>query len=217
MINQGVLKGGGLCLLFGAFLVYRNIAIGVEMSQVLSFAMYYLFGSLVFIFSLVRFKDAINPLSIYVIFVFLMAYSFIRFSDKQLPYVFNTILVLNLSVITYLFFASLDITARPLRFLKLNTQLKRILIYLICVASFFTFLIEVASFGYLPVLQIGASDVYIETNAKLVPFLHYFIVLLAFVPAWAYVMFKQKILSKKEFLGLLLISIFILVNYFAQL
>ncbi|WP_432712685.1 O-antigen polymerase [Pedobacter sp.] len=216
VLNKGVLKGGILCLLVGVFLVYRNLNIGVEQSQVLNFGLYYLFGCLVLIFSLIKFKDAINPISIYVMFVFLMSYSYIRLSDMQLPYSISTVLVLNLSVFSYLTFASLDFNPKPFKFLKLNNELKRILLYLICAASFFTFLIEVVSFGYLPVLQIGASDVYIETNAKLVPFLHYFIVLLAFIPAWSYVMFKETVITKKEFISLLIIALFILVNYLSR-
>jgi oligosaccharide repeat unit polymerase len=90
------------------------------------------------------------------------------------------------------------------------------LLYTICIASTITFVIECAFFGYLPVLNISNADVYIDTNAKLVPFLHYFIVLLAFVPSWSYVLYKEKVLKKNEYRLLLFITLFILVNYLSR-
>jgi oligosaccharide repeat unit polymerase len=204
------------CLIFGVFIILRYLSLEIDPVQVFTFMGYYCLACTALIFSLFKYRDPINPISIYTIFIYLMSYSFMRLSSQQGPYSLSTLLVLNLSVFFYLIFASFSFRFKPFKLFKLNNELKRYFIYLICGASFITFLIEVAMFGYLPVLNIGSSDVYIETNAKLVPFLHYFIVLLAFVPSWAYLLYKEQIITKKELILLGTLTIFILVNYLSR-
>lgn len=216
MAIKGIIRGGIFCIVFGLYIIFRYLSLEIDVEQVFAFVGYYCLACIALIFSLVKYRNPVNPISIYTIFIFLMSYSFMRLSSQQSTYALSTLLVLNFSILFYLIFASITFNFKPFRFFKLNNQLKRHFIYLICGASFITFLIEVAMFGYLPVLNIGSNDVYIETNAKLVPFLHYFIVLLAFVPSWAYLLYKEKIITKKELIFLGALTIFILVNYLSR-
>ncbi len=198
------------------FLCYRYLSIGIPVDQVVVFASYFFFSSTVLAVSFIRFKDSINPVSIYCVFVFLMSYSFIRLSFLQSSYSVDTIVLLNLSIVSYLCFAFVDYPYKPVFLFSLSFNLRRIFLYTIILGSLITFCIECALFGYLPVLHIASADVYIETNAKLVPFLHYFIVLLAFIPAWSYIYYKLKFIGKTEYRVLLLITLFILVNYLSR-
>ena len=216
MGTKGIIQGVMVCLTVGIFIIFRYLSLEIDAGQVFTFAGYYCLACTALIFSFFKYRDPVNPISIYTVFVYLMSYSFMRLSFHQSPYALSTLLVLNFSILSYLVFASISFNIKPFRFYKLDNHLKRYFVYLICGASFITFLIEVAMFGYLPVLNIGSNDVYIETNAKLVPFLHYFIVLLAFVPSWAYLLYKEKIITKRELILLGTLTIFILVNYLSR-
>jgi oligosaccharide repeat unit polymerase len=197
-------------------IVYRYTTLGVAKDQILTFSVFYLTGTFALVLSFIRFKKAINPISIYSIFIFLMAYSFIRLSDLQSGYSTNTIILLTSSAFFYLLSALFNYPYKPVRLFVLTSSLRILFLYAIVSGSFITFCIECILFGYLPVLHIFSSDVYSETNAKLVPFLHYFIVLLAFVPTWSFIFYKQKMITKAKFRFLLALSLFILVNYLSR-
>jgi len=216
MISIKLLKEAGLCFLVGFLLALRYVSIGIDQEQVFFFASYYSLATAVYIFSRIRFNSLINPVSLIVPFLFLLAYSFIQLSIEQVSYTLNTFLIINISIIMYLFFASLSYSYKPVKIIALNNDLKRKFIYFICSMTFLTFVIECFRFGFVPILNMANLDVYGETNSKLVPFLHYFIILNAFIPAWLYIFYKEQIISKKEFIGIFFISVFILLNYLSK-
>ncbi|MDQ6529600.1 O-antigen polymerase [Flavobacterium sp. LHD-85] len=215
-ISINLLKQIFFILIVGVLLCYRYLSIGVDSIQVLYFSVYYCFATFAVILSGWRFKSLINPISIFVPFLYLLSYSFLQLSVDQVNYSSMTFLIINCSIVIYLLFASLNYPYKPVKIFALDEKLKRKLLYFISLMAFLTFIIECIVFGYIPILNITSVDVYGETNEKLVPFLHYFIILNSLLPTWAYVFFKEKIISKKEFRLVLALSIFILLNYLSK-
>ncbi|BAV10204.1 oligosaccharide repeat unit polymerase [Filimonas lacunae] len=205
-----------IILLAGAIIAARLIQLEVPVDQIYYFSGYYCFAVMVFAISILRFGDFINPLSVYSIFIFLLSYSFVRFANTQSEYYFKTRLILNLSILTYVCFALVDYKVVPVAVMRFTSRVRRNILTGVVVAAFCTFLAECALFGYIPILNITSQDVYIETNAKLIPFLHYFIVLCAFVPTWGYLLYKQGDMSKKRMYLLNAVTFFILLNYLSR-
>jgi len=205
-----------LIIFIGFILVIRYNSINVNTEQVALFGIYYCFATIVFIISKLLFKNVINPLSIYTVFLFLLSFSFIVLSIEQSPYSIKTFLIINFSVFFYILFSIIDFPTTPVKLPQFDNELKRIFIYAIILVAFLTFISECSMFGYIPILNISTLDIYNDTNSKLIPFLHYFITLLGFMPAWLYIYLKQELITKKEFKYLLLLTIFILLNYLSK-
>lgn len=215
-INFSLLKEIGICLLVGLLMIYRFINLGIDNTQVLFFSLYYCIATFAFFLSRIRFKGAINPISLFVPFLFLLSYSFIQLSIEQVTYSIKTFLVINVSIIMYILFSSFNYNYSPVKLFVLDINLKRKLFYFICIMALLTFFTECLIFGYIPILNISRLDVYNETNTKLLPFLHYFITLMALVPAWAYIYLKEKVISKREYRFFIFISLLILFNYLSK-
>jgi oligosaccharide repeat unit polymerase len=79
-----------------------------------------------------------------------------------------------------------------------------------------TFLLEIKTFGYLPLLKMFSMDVYKDTNDKLLSFLHYFIIIAAIIPSWAYILYRKEIISKKILIWFSVGALFILMNYLSR-
>lgn len=213
---RSLLKETSALFIVGFFLIYRYIDIGIEHKQVLLFSIYYTFAVLTFVFSRFRFSSPINPISIFVPFLFLLAYSFLQLSVNQGDYSLSTYVVINVSIITYLVFATLEYPYKPLVIFKVDNNLKVRLVRFVLFMAFMTFVIECFMFGYIPIFNIASLDVYNDSNAKLVPFLHYFIIINAFLPSWSYIFLKENLISKLEFRIILFLSCFILLNYLSK-
>ncbi|WP_300978634.1 hypothetical protein, partial [Flavobacterium sp.] len=181
-------------VLIGILLVVRFINIDVKNDQIKLFVLYYSIAVGAYLFSKIRFTNAINPISIFVPFLFLLSYSFIRLSDQQVAYSWKTFSIINISIFSYLFFASLHYDYKPIKIFQFNNSLRRKFIFFICIMIYLTFVLECYLFGFVPIFNILNSSLYLETNDKLIPFLHYFIVLNSFIPAWLYIYYKEKII-----------------------
>ncbi|WP_432223076.1 O-antigen polymerase [Flavobacterium sp. TMP13] len=190
--------------------------IGIQNDQIINFSIYYCYASFALVLSNIRYKAIINPISIFVPFLYLLSYSFLQLSSEQFSYSPKTFLIINCSIILYLFFATLNYNSVPVKIFTFNNDIRQKLLCFICLMALFTFAVECYVFGFIPILNITNADLYGETNEKLVPFLHYFILLNPLLPTWAYIFLKEKIISKKEFKFILFISLFILLNYLSK-
>jgi oligosaccharide repeat unit polymerase len=213
---KSLFKEISLFIIAGFLLIHRYINIDIEHSQVTLFSLYYVFAVMTYVFSRLRFKSLINPISIFVPFLFLLSYSFLQLSENQNSYSLTTFLVINVSITTYLVFASLEYSYKPLIIIRADNNLRVRLVRFISFMAFITFVIECFMFGYIPIFNITSLDVYNDSNSKLVPFLHYFIIINAFLPSWLYIFFKENLISKREFRVLLFVSCFILLNYLSK-
>lgn len=215
-ISSSMFKEIVICLLLWLLLTYRYINLGIDKTQVLYFSLYYIIATFAFLLSRIRFKNPINPISLFVPFLFLLSYSFIQLSDEQVTYSQKTFIVINISIVMYMLFASFNYSYTPFKLFVLDINLKKNLFYFICIMAFLTFVGECLIFGYIPILNFSGLDVYNETNSKLIPFFHYFINLMGLVPAWAYIYLKETVFSKREFRFFIFISLLILFNYLSK-
>ncbi len=184
---QSLFKEISVFFIIGLLLIYRYVDIGLEQNQVILFSLYYFFAVLTFVFSRLRFNSPINPISIFVPFLFLLSYSFLQLSENQSVYSFHTLVIINVSIIAYLIFASLEYSYQPLKLTKIDNNLRVKFLRFFILMAFVTLVIECFMFGYIPIFNITGLDVYNDSNTKLVPFLHYFIVINAFIPTWSYI------------------------------
>ena len=92
---QSLFKEISVFFIIGLLLIYRYVDIGLEQNQVILFSLYYFFAVLTFVFSRLRFNSPINPISIFVPFLFLLSYSFLQLSENQSVYSFHTLVIIN--------------------------------------------------------------------------------------------------------------------------
>jgi hypothetical protein len=59
-------------------------------------------------------------------------------------------------------------------------------------------------------------DVYADTNDKLIPFVHYFVMLAALFPSWSFIYFKKGLIKKSSFIFYAFVSIFVVLNYLSR-
>lgn len=203
-------------ILFVIYLIWRYIDLGYDVRLVISAAFFWGIATGLLCYANVIFKNPINPITAFSVYIFLFGYSIIPISSEQKEYSLTTYLVVFLSVISFLVPILFKIKIPEIKILVLSINQRIKLLYFLLIASCLTFLLECLNFGFIPLFEITSRDIYIETNQKLLPFLHYFIVLNSYIPCWAYLFYKKKILSKKSFYTILFISSFILLNYLSR-
>jgi oligosaccharide repeat unit polymerase len=139
----------------------------------------------------------------------------------------KTVLVVVLSIISFVLGAFLLFISKKnisiydtitnylskLLSVKINGKL---LLFTLFFLSVVIFTIEVILVGYLPVFEMFDRFVYEEVNDKLIPFVHYFVVLSSIIPAWAYIFYKKEKISKFQYYFLHIVSLFININFFSR-
>lgn len=206
-----------LCLsLFLIYLIVRYSKMGYD-AQLLTITAFFWSVTIGLLFySNLRFNNPINPITAFSIYIFLFGYSIIPISKMQKAYSNTTYAVVLLSLLFFLLPIILDIKIADIKVKVLSLKQRIRFLHLMLIASCITFLLECINFGFIPLFEITSRDVYIETNQKLVPFLHYFIVLNSYIPCWVYIFRKKGIISKCHFRVILIISVFILLNYLSR-
>ncbi len=202
---------------FGLFLCLRYYLIDIDINEIVCFALFYFFSIATLFISFKFYDQFINPISIYFPFLFCVSYSFIRLSIDQTPYTLNTIIIVILSISSYILAAMAKLAPKKIRTGKSFTKrTRRLILYFIFAAAVITFILEIRLVGYIPILNVTNADIYKELNKNIIPFLHYFVMILAFFPAWVYIMRKQRIISKREFQLFLIGAFLILINYLSR-
>lgn len=215
-INKTALSFFIIFIILGIMLIVHYINMGVQ-NVLFGFGLILTFGILSICLSIQKWKDFINPVSLYFIFIFGFAFSQLNLSTLVKSFNIVSIAILVLSICSYLIGTFINIRFKsPFKFIYFNTKTSLILFYLIIIFSVFSFIIEVLQIGYLPILRIFSFDIYNDSNKKLVSFIHYFIMLFAIYPAWSFILLKGKIISKTFYIALLIFSFFILLNYLSR-
>lgn len=215
-ISRGFFILAGGLFFFSLFVFFRYYTLGYDFESIaIAFTVFFTAISILF-FSSLKFRDPINPVSIYFLFLILFGYSIIPLSSFQSKYSVNTYWVIILSAISYFVPIGLNIAISNVKLIVLSINQRKSLLYFLLSMSVITFVLECISFGYIPFLKMFSYDIYSDTNSKLIPFLHYFIVLNSFIPCWAYLFRKKDILSTRQYHVILLISLFILMNYLSR-
>jgi hypothetical protein len=208
---------------------YSLPVFNIDRSQLMFFGIISYLNVFLLIFSFTVFKKYINPLSLFCLFIFFYAYSILPLTENYRNINFNTHLVVIITLIAF-------ITGLLLPFSKLNIKLKigkigkiqdffsffqkdnNKVIFLngLFFLSIIVFIIEVIKIGYLPLLGMFDNFAYRDAIKAQIHFLHYFVVLTALIPSWAYIFHKEGKISKRYYIIIQLVSIFILINFFSR-
>lgn len=206
-----------LLVLLNVYFILRLHRFDLSTGYILPFIIGYNFIILINLVAYYFFKDYINPISAYSVFLFCFSFSFIPLSGLQRVFSVYGLMILIVSVLSFFLGA---IVFRKIRFLNLfpvfTKRSKKILIYFLLSVSIFSFLMEIHKLNYLPLLNVLKRDVYNETSSAYIPFLNTFILLSSVIPVWSILLYRKGIISKREYRFILLASIFILVNHFGR-
>ena len=205
-----------------AIILHRFLNIyQIQLKATLPFIYIYIGLFVIIIFSFVKYKELLNPVLLFSPMIFFYAISSIKLTDRQLALSNLTHLIIISSIISLLIGLSFPkIKVANIRLLKtkflLSDYSKHYIFFGIFFLTIVTFLWECIRFGYIPILKVFAKDVYTDTNNLTIPFLHYFILLIPINIIWTIIFYKQKKLSKINTILILILFIFIQLNYFSR-
>ena len=169
--------------------------------------------------SIYIYKLFLNPFSVYSVFIFLFGYSYISISDDQnKSYSFLTELVVFTSILFFFVGCFLG-QFRPfiLKGFCLNNHAKKLLLRVLLILGIIIFLLEMLYLGYLPIINLGNDlNVYEDSNHSLMPFGHYIVLFMAFMPSISYTYYKLNLSSKINFILISFISLFIIFNFLSR-
>ncbi len=194
----------------------RYLTLGIDADSINGFIIAYFFVCILLYVATFYFKNPLNPINFYAIFILCYGFNFLKLSTVSKVLSSNTHLIIILSIIFFLIGVLFGNKIKTEPKVWMNRQSKSIIFYITFVCIVITFLLEIKTFGYLPLLKMFSMDVYNDTNDKLLSFLHYFILLAAIVPSWGYILYRKEVISKKKFIGFSIGALFILINYLSR-
>ncbi len=203
-----------IILLFALFrLEKRYLSWGIDIENLIYFEMISGMSLVVMFLSFNNKKNPINPYFLYSIFVFLLGYSFVPLNSNSNLLNRYTLLLLILTVFFFLIGlfcgSKLRLQVVPLK-ISINSRI--FIFWGTLILSVLVFFLECARIGYIPILNVLSMDVYGDTNANLIPVLHYFVLAANIIPIWAYLLYKHGSISKRKRNIAILISLFIIMN-----
>src|ERR1035437_4596106 len=214
--NKKVIAFIVIALATAVFLYSRYIMLGIDSDLVTEFIVVVFIACLVFLGATYYFKNPLNPINFYTLFILCYGFNFLKLSTVSKTLSTNTHLIIILSIVFFVFGVLFGNKIKTEQKVLMNKQSKATIFYVTFVCIVLTFLLEIKTFGYLPLLKMFSMDVYKDTNDKLLSFLHYFIIIAAIIPSWAYILNRKEIISKKAFIWFSIGALFILINYLSR-
>jgi oligosaccharide repeat unit polymerase len=205
-----------IALATAVFLYSRYIMLGIDSDLVTEFIFVFFIVCLLLLGTTYYFKNPLNPINFYTLFILCYGFNFLKLSTVSKALSYTTHLVIILSIVFFVFGVLFGNKIKTEQKVLMNRQSKATIFYVTFVCIILTFLLEIKTFGYLPLLKMFSMDVYKDTNDKLLSFLHYFIIIAAIIPSWAYILNRKEIISKKAFIWFSIGALFILINYLSR-
>ena len=205
-----------LAMITAVLLYARYLNLGIDAVRINGFIFVYFIACLLIVGATYYFKNPLNPINFYTLFILCYGFNFLKLSAVSRDLSPITHLIIILSILFFIAGVLLGNKIKTKQKVLWNSQSKSIIFYVTCVCIVLTFLLEIKTFGYLPLLKMFSMDVYKDTNEKLLSFLHYFIIMAAIVPSWAYILYKKEIISKKAWIWFSIGALFILINYLSR-
>lgn len=200
-----------------SLLLYRFINLYyIESSKVIFFSSIWILLGIVLTLSLYFYKDFINPVTLYSPFILFYSLSSVSLTYKELPLSVTTHMIILLSIFSYFFGLLIPVKIKSKKQIRFTLKNRKYIFFIIYIFIVLTFVLEIKRFGYIPIFKVFTRDVYSETEAFLLPFLHNFIILIPVFVIWTYLFFKLNAISKVSFLFILGSIIFIQLNYFSR-
>lgn len=205
-----------LFILSDVFLYFHYKSMGV-INNLTGFLLIVALGIILVSLSFQRWNDFLNPVSLYFVFIFGFGYSLLDLSSLIKPFSHTTLLVIVLSIISYVIGAFINLRFKsPFQSLQFTKRSNLLMYYSLLIFCASCFIYEIVLIGYLPIVNIFSFDVYNDSNTKLVSFIHYFVLLFALFPAWTYILYKSDIVKKRLFISVLVFSCFVIINYLSR-
>jgi len=218
--TTAILSAIAFAIIADVLLCLRYAGWGCDLSELLPFLGFTILAELLVIYSISYFNQIINPFALYAVFIYIAGFSFLTVSDRQQPntVLFNTIIVLSIAAFLGGSMAALKTNKLTVKSLipTLSAEMSFAFLLMLLVVGIGVFVMEIKQLGYLPVLNLGNAAVYDDLNENAVTPLHNFIVLNAVLPAMFYISNKRGLIPFWVFIGLSLVSSFIILNFFSR-
>lgn len=188
--------------------------------ELIPYTIFTVFAELVLCWSFFNYKEVVNPLSIYSVFIYTAGYSFITLADKQTPYSYNFSVILILSILFFVL-GSVVSFKTPSFLIRsilppLSPKVGLSFLLLVQAISCIVFVVEIKQLGYVPLLNLGNAKVYEDLVENEVSAIHNFIVLNSILPAMYFTFLKKRIINRRAFAALCFLAFFIILNYFSR-
>lgn len=206
-----------ISIIIQQILIFRFEELSIDESQVEKFIFNFNITTLIFIFGVIRFNNLLNPITLICLFMFSLSYSFIKLSTHQIELSSKTLYILYLSVFFYLLFASFKkIKTAPTILVNFSPSTRKNLLIGITIFGFIVYVFECLKSGYIPIFSMTSKNTYDDAVANVFTFFHYAVIILTAVPAWAYILYKEKIILKKMFIRISFVATFVTFNYLSK-
>ncbi|GGI28219.1 O-antigen polymerase [Pedobacter mendelii] len=210
----------GILLAVDVLLISRYASWGCTLEELIPYAFFLLLAEFLAVFSVVKFKQFINPFTIYSFFIYIAGFSFLVISDRQVGYDLNFILIITLSIASFIIGSLVAMKVFAFNFESilppLSQRISLFFLLFLFVAGIGVFILEVGQLGYLPVFNLANAAVYEDINENEVTPLHNFIVLNSVLPAMFYITYKKGTIRFWQFLLLTFVCGFIILNFFSR-
>lgn len=202
-------------LIISYLLFVRYINMGIGHVEVGLFIILLNIVFILFTISYFYYKKIINPISVYLIFVTLFLYSTLPLSN-QTEFSEKLLLLILTSIFSYFVGIFIPSPKRINTFPVFTINTKILYFRALSVISFVSFILEIMTIGYVPILRIFDNlNVYGDATESMT-ILHTFVLLTPILIYWCLILYKTNVISKKERNSFLLIYIFILINNFGR-
>ncbi len=165
------------------------------------------------------YKEVINPMGFVALFIIQWGISFMKISIRQKGYNTESFVITIVTLLCFCIGVFLALRFNVKKQVVLSNRLKYWLYLALFFSGFFVFLLEVSKVGYFPFISILISRnaaAYNEINNSLIPLLHYLVLLHALLPVLGYILFKKGILNGKLLTIFIALSFFVLLNYLSR-
>lgn len=211
---------GLLFVLADLFLCYRYASWGSGPSELVPFIAFTIIAEALILFSICRLDNIINPFTIYSIFIYIAGFSFIFLSDKQQAFSPLFIVLVTLSILSFIAGGLAALRTYKFSFENIipsfSKELSFMFLLLVFIISIGVFFLEISQLGYIPLLNLANAGIYDDLTQNEVTPLHNFIVLNSVLPAMFYITYKRGLIPFYLFLLLTFGSVFIIVNFFSR-
>jgi oligosaccharide repeat unit polymerase len=209
------------CLIgIDVMLCLRYASWGCTLSELVPFLLFVILAETLIVYSIVEFKQLINPFALYGIFIYITGFSFLIISDRQQTYSMLFIGIILLSILSFVGGGLVAHKTGKLTFRNiipsLSAEISFAFLLILLATGVAVFIMEIRQLGYLPVLNLGNAAVYEDLNKNEVTPLHNFIVLNAVLPAMFYITYKRGLIPLWVFVACSLVSSFIILNFFSR-
>jgi oligosaccharide repeat unit polymerase len=188
---------------------YRNI--GVQQFQFISYSS---LSVVIYYWGIKKYVLILNPISLFSLFITIIAFSFLRFSSTQSVLGNRTLIVLNIAIIGFLlpFALSKKILLRQSGRTKIGRWWSgRSLHGILFFTSVISFSLTVAFNGSFPFFDsLRGTDSY--STMRLIPFVHYFVMMSAILPAVALLYYRSREIKRSELFISVVSAVFIMLN-----